>query len=36
LRRTDRRVGQLGAHQRSHLMRPVPGLTGWRSSAHRA
>ena len=36
LRRTDRRGGQLGAHQRSHLMRPWPRLAGGRSSARRA
>ena len=36
LRRTDRRGGQLGAHQRSHLMRPGPVLAGGRSSARRA
>ena len=36
LRRTGRRGGQLGAHQRSHLMRPGPVLAGWRSSARRA
>ena len=32
----DRRGGQLGAHQRSHLMRPWPGRPGERSNARRA
>lgn len=36
LRRTGRRGGQLGAHQRFHLMRPGPVLAGGRSSAHLA
>jgi hypothetical protein len=36
LRRTDRRGGQLGAHQRSHLMRPTRSPAGWRSSARPA
>ena len=36
LRRTDRRGGQLGAHQQSQLIRPVTVQEDWRSSAHQA
>ena len=36
LRRTDRRGGQLGAHQRCHLMRPRAARAAWRSSVRPA